>query len=80
MALRAATISGPQIGLRMSCYNGRCAILRGEPSSASLRRPIWEESHGMVQSEYIDSRHSNSKLGTSSGAIIVIWLIYKFII
>src|SRR5262249_356579 len=29
--------------------------------------PIWEESHGMVQPENIDSGHSNSQLGARSG-------------
>jgi hypothetical protein len=43
--------------------------------------PIWEESHGMVQPENIDSGHSNFQLDTRSSlvAIVVIWIIYSFI-
>ena len=43
--------------------------------------PIWEESHGMVQPENIDSGHLNFQLDTRSRlvAIVVIWIIYSFI-
>ena len=41
-------------------------VVRGM-GGCQVRAPIWEESHGMVQPENIDSGHSNFQLDTRCG-------------
>jgi hypothetical protein len=67
VALRAAAISGPQIRAARVLLQWTVRDLARRAVVSIAEAAFWEESHGMVQSEYIDSRHSNTKLGTSSG-------------